>query len=540
MISNAIISDLIRNPVIPGFNPDPSIVRVGEDYYLATSTFEWFPGVQIHHSRDLANWRLLTRPLNDLRLLDLRGIPNSGGIWAPCLSWADGKFWLCYTVVRELNSPTKDCANYLTTAENILGPWSDPVHLNSSGFDPSLFHDDDGRKWLLNAIWNHRDPDNPFYGINLQEYFPQTGQLLQGEKIIFKGTHLGRTEGPHVYKRSGYYYLITAEGGTGYEHAVTMARAKDINGPYEIHPQNPILTSWKRADLPMQKAGHADLVETQSNECYMVHLVSRPALKSQRCMMGRETAIQKVEWKEDGWLYKTSGRNHPEREVQKPDIKEHLWPPIPLRDDFDCKTLAIHFQSLRVPLNEENYSLSERPGFLRLRGKESLSSKFEQTLVARRREAFNCEASTCLEFEPETFLQMAGLVCYYSTRLFYFLCMSIDEKSGPCLYIQGNDNGKPFFPMGENGLISLNGTTRVHLRAKFNHASLTFFYSIDGDHWTSVGEELDASILSDDYTEEWGFTGTLIGMACQDLRGTKKIADFDYFEYKEFDIENSR
>ena len=144
------------NPILPGFNPDPSICRVGDDYYIATSTFEWYPGVQIHHSRDLANWRLVRRPLDRASLLDLRGEPDSCGVWAPCLSHADGRFWLVYTDVKRFEGSFKNAHNYVVTAQAIEGPWSDPIYVNSSGFDPSLFHDDDGRKWFVNMIWDHR------------------------------------------------------------------------------------------------------------------------------------------------------------------------------------------------------------------------------------------------------------------------------------------------------------------------------------------------------------------------------------------------
>ena len=147
---------MIRNPILPGFNPDPSICRVGDDYYIATSTFEWYPGVQIHHSRDLVNWRLVTRPLDRAAQLDMRGNPDSGGVWAPCLSHADGRFWLVYTDVKRLDGNFKDAHNYIVTAPAIEGPWSDPTYVNSSGFDPSLFHDDDGRKWFVNMVWDHR------------------------------------------------------------------------------------------------------------------------------------------------------------------------------------------------------------------------------------------------------------------------------------------------------------------------------------------------------------------------------------------------
>lgn len=168
----------IKNPILPGFNPDPSIVRVDDDYYIATSTFEWFPGVQIHHSKDLVHWRLLTHPLTRISQLDLKGNISSCGVWAPCLSYSDGLFYLIYTNTRNYHSNFKDCHNYLTTARDIMGPWSEPVYLNSSGFDPSLFHDNNGRKWLVNMLWDHRKGKNPFAGIVLQEYDPKQEKLI--------------------------------------------------------------------------------------------------------------------------------------------------------------------------------------------------------------------------------------------------------------------------------------------------------------------------------------------------------------------------
>ena len=205
----------IHNPILRGFNPDPSIVRVGDDYYIATSTFEWFPGVQIHHSRDLVHWRLITRPLRRPSQLNMLGDPDSCGVWAPCLTYDDGLFHLIYTDVKRYGRPTvggasgaslRDFHNYLVTSPTIDGEWSDPVYLNSSGFDPSLFHDEDGRKYLVNMLWDYRPGQNRFAGIVLQEYSPNARRLVGERKMIFKGTSLGLTEAPHLYKRNGYYY----------------------------------------------------------------------------------------------------------------------------------------------------------------------------------------------------------------------------------------------------------------------------------------------------------------------------------------------
>jgi xylan 1,4-beta-xylosidase len=284
---------VISNPILRGFNPDPSIVRVGDDFYVATSTFEWFPGVLVHHSRDLVHWRLLARPLDRLSLVDMRGDPPSGGIWAPCLTFSDGLFHLIFTDVKSFRGAFKDTHNYLATAPSIQGPWSDPIYLNSSGFDGSLFHDADGRKWFVNMLWDHRKDRNRFGGILLQEYDPARRRLVGPIRNIFAGTSLGVTEAPHLYRRGEWYYLMTAEGGTSYSHAVTLARSRRIEGPYEVDPANPILTSAGRPELDLQKAGHASLVETQTGEWYMVHLCGRPLRPRKLCPLGRETAIQR-------------------------------------------------------------------------------------------------------------------------------------------------------------------------------------------------------------------------------------------------------
>ena len=242
----------IQNPILRGFNPDPNIIRVDDDYYVVTSTFEWFPGYQVHHSRDLVNWKLVSRPLDRVSQLDMAGVPDSCGVWAPCVSEKDGVFYLLYTNVRSFDGPFKDTPNYVVTSDSMLGPWSEPVYLNSSGFDSSLFHDEDGRSWLVNMLVDHRG-DRFFGGIVLQEFDCKALKLIGEICYLTPGTELGRTEGPHLYRKDGYYYLMLAEGGTGYEHAMTIMRSRDITGPYELHPHNPLISSAGDPDAYLQK-----------------------------------------------------------------------------------------------------------------------------------------------------------------------------------------------------------------------------------------------------------------------------------------------
>ena len=532
----------IRNPILPGFNPDPSIVRVGDDYYIATSTFEWFPGVQIHHSRDLVHWRLLTRPLRRSRQLNMLGDPDSCGIWAPCLTHADGLFYLVYTDVKRYGRTSqpgaagaslRDFHNSVVMSAEIEGDWSDPVFLNSSGFDPSLFHDDDGRKYLVNMLWDHRPGKNRFAGIVLQEYSTGERRLVGERHLIFVGTSIGFTEAPHLFKRNGYYYLIVAEGGTGWGHAVTMARARTLLGPYDLHPDVHILTARNRPDAALQRAGHADLVETQSGETYMVYLCGRPLRNRGRCTLGRETAIQPMVWSVDGWLRTVGGEGVPTLEAPGPALPVCVFPPRPTREDFDGRDLPLEFQWLRTPWPDEIFSVSARPGHLRLYGRETVGSQFHQALVARRQESHSFSASTSVDARPQHFQQAAGLICYYNSAKFHYFYVSRDEQIGTHLRVMSCLPDQVQSDAFTDPIAMVSGT-RVHLRVEVDCERLQFGYRLEGeDDWHWVAQIFDASILSDEATAPGlpNFTGAFVGMCCQDLAGTRMPADFDYFEY---------
>ena len=536
---------VIQNPILRGFNPDPSIVRVGEDYYIATSTFEWFPGVQIHHSRDLVHWRLLTRPLNRASQLNMLGDGDSCGVWAPCLTYADGLFWLIYTDVKRYGRTTvggasgaslRDFHNYLITSPCIDGDWSEPVYLNSSGFDPSLFHDDDGRKYLLNMLWDHRPGNRRFAGIVLQEYSVTECKLIGQRQLIFSGTPLGFTEAPHLHKRDGWYYLLTAEGGTGWGHAVTMARSRTLTGPYTLHPDTCILSSRQRPDVALQRAGHADLVETPKGETYLVYLCGRPLRNRGRCTLGRETAIQKMTWGADGWLRTLDGGGIPTLATPAPGLPPHEFPAGPVRENFASPQLPVDFQWLRTPWPAELFSLTARPGHLRLFGRETIGSLFRQSLVARRQQAHCYRASTVVECEPEHFQQSAGLVCYYNSAKFHYLYVSHDETTGKHLRVM---SCVPDSPQTDafTAPIAIPTGQPVHLRVEVDYERLRFAYRLAGagQGWRWLAELFDASILSDEATAPGlpNFTGAFVGMACQDTAGTAMPADFDFFEYQE-------
>ncbi|MHC5373268.1 glycoside hydrolase family 43 protein [Enterococcus sp. LJL120] len=533
---------MITNPILTGFKPDPSICRVGEDYYIATSTFEWFPGVMIYHSKDLKNWRLISNPVNRRSQLDMLGNPDSGGVWAPCLSYADGKFWLIYSDVKEVQGNNwKDAYNYLITCDTIDGDWSEPIYMNSSGFDPSLFHDDDGRKYFVNMVWDYRVSHHSFYGIVLQEYSHEEQRLIGEAKIIFKGTDLRLTEAPHLYKINGYYYLLTAEGGTKYEHASTIARSRSIDGPYEIHPQNPLISSWSHPRIKLQKAGHGSIVHTHTNEWYFVHLMGRPLrhpgtpLLENRgyCPLGRETSIQKMYWEND-WPYIVGG-NFPQDEVEEPNIPEHVWEEVPTRIEFEKEKLPLDFQTLRIPFDEELGSLVERPGFLRLFGRESFNSLFHKSLVARRWQDFKFEAETKIDFTPVNFMQLAGMTNYYNTKNWSSIHITHNEEKGRIIDLLDSDNGKLTMPLYGKEILIPDGVQSVYFKTIVDHISYQYAYSFDGSDWKVIDYKLDSIHLSDDYvveTQEGFFTGAFVGMFAIDTSGTRLAADFDYFDYR--------
>jgi len=530
-----------HNPILPGFNPDPSILRVGEDFFIATSTFEWFPGVQIHHSRDLVHWRMVGRPLSRPAQLDMRGDPDSCGVWAPDLSYADGRFWLTYTDVKRFGQSTMDGAsnvtlrdfhNYLVTCDRIDGDWSDPIYLNSSGFDPALVHDDDGRSWLVNMLWDHRPGKPRFAGIVVQELDRATGALAGEPRLIFEGTERGFTEGPHLYKRDGWYHLLVAEGGTGWHHAVVMARSRSLFGPYEVHPDGAVLTSAGSRDGPLARAGHGDLVELADGSPWIAYLCGRPLPGRERCVLGRETALQPMRWDKDGWLRSLTDNAAPDPQPPLPPLTPAPWNEAAWDGNFQQGPLPADLQWLRTPYPGELFSLTARPGFLRLYGRETIGSQFRQSLVARRQQHFRYTATTRLEFEPADFQQAAGLICYYNSTKFHYLLVTRD---GDVRQLQVMTASPDEANLRMKTVVSALPAGAIELRAEADFDEMRFAWRGEGTgDWQVLPDIFDLSLLSDEASLPGlpNFTGAFVGMACQDMRGTAAPADFAFFRYE--------
>lgn len=549
----------IHNPILRGFHPDPSIIRAGEDYYIATSTFEWWPGVRLHHSKDLIHWELIEYPLNRISQLDLRGVGPSQGIWAPCLTYDKGMFYLVYTIVRSFYCNMYDTENYLVTAENIHGPWSEPTALNNFGFDPSLFHDDNGKKYMVSMVTDHRVPKKYAGRLVLQEFDTAQKKMVGPVRDIYCADSIF-LEGPHIFKRHGFYYLFSADTGTGEGHGQTIQRSENVWGPYEMYrpfdekrqegEAYSILTSRHHEDILLQKAGHCDLVETQDGEWYAVHLCGRASEErnptnaerfagDRRYMLGRETAIQKMRWTDDDWLVMAEGKNTPKEIVEPPkfirntDISEKER--ILVRDDFDASCLHLDYQSLRIPMNEHYLSLTERRGWLRMYGRSGLASRFSQTLIARRMTEYDMSTGTCLDFEPEVFKQMAGLILMYDTDNYLYLHISYDEDIGKCITLLKAENKKYEYL---TDYIPLETGRDVILKLTVKKVYAQFFYGYrdscekNEKMLQKIGPCINASFLSDEACKEGWFTGTMAGICCQDLTGFGKYADFDWFEVR--------
>ncbi|MFE1357518.1 MULTISPECIES: glycoside hydrolase family 43 protein [Streptomyces] len=364
------------NPVIPGFHPDPSVCRVGEDYYLVCSSFEYFPGVPVFHSRDLVHWEqignVMERP-GQLRLPDTA--PSSGGVYAPTIRHHDGRFWLITTDVSH-------DGNVLFTATDPAGPWSDPVPLPGvKGIDPDLAWDEDGTCWVTSA------------GISQIAIDPGTGQTLGAPRRLWSGTPGAKApEAPHLYRVGGYWYLLIAEGGTERGHGISVARGPAPYGPFEPCPANPVL-SHRSTDQAIQNTGHGDLVQAPDGSWWIVFLGVRPGGGTPGWhVLGRETFLAPVTWSADGW---------PVIGEATPVMAAPPWPPRPVpgpaaRDDFDAARLAPHWISLRSR-PQEAVSTTERPGWLTLRARGASLDDPAVTFAGRRQQHRACRARTLLD-----------------------------------------------------------------------------------------------------------------------------------------------
>jgi xylan 1,4-beta-xylosidase len=500
-----------RNPILPGTHPDPSVCRVGDDYYLACSSFEFFPGLPLFHSRDLVHWRSIGHALTRDSQLDLHGCKSSLGIFAPTLRHIGGRFCLVTTNLNKFR-------NFLVWADQPEGPWSEPVWLDWPGIDPSLFEDVDGRVFISgNGGFLGDEP----VGIYQAEIDLGTGALLSPRRLVWTGTGGKAPEGPHLYRRGGWYYLLIAEGGTEYGHMVTVARSTQPDGPFEACPHNPIL-SHRSLDSPIQATGHADLVETADGSWWAVFLGIRPApvrFAGQHHHLGRETFLAPVTWTADGWP-----RIGPVSETMDAGtLPLQADEPLATRTVFDGAELPHAFNHLRNP-QPGSWSLSARPGWLTLQGQpDTLDDPAAPAFVGRRQQHFDCEVATLLDFEPAADGEEAGLTVFKSERFHYEI--AIGRRAGQRVVFLRRRIASLWRVELEQPLPP--GELRLGLRPDAQH--YRFFFQTPGQPEQDFGGG-ECALLSTETAG--GFTGVYLGLyATGNGRHSTAPACFRWLDY---------
>lgn len=509
----------IKNPILSGFYPDPSICTVGEDFYLVTSTFAYFPGVPIFHSKDLVNWEQIGNVLTRESQLNLEGAGHSQGIFAPTLRYHNGTYYLITTNISH-------GGNFIVTAERPEGPWSDPYWLEGAiGIDPSLFFDDNGKAYYIGTRPN---PEGVRYNGDWEVWIQEldlNNMCLVGESYkIWKGAlrDVIWPEGPHIYKKDGYYYLMIAEGGTGPEHSVTIARSTSIYGKYEGCPRNPIITHRHLGkSYPIKHVGHGDLVKTQDDKWFMVMLASRTC--DGYCNTGRETFLAKVIW-EEGWPVVNPGSGVLEIE-QEHELLEYAVESKESCYHFYEKELDNTWVFLRNP-SENLYSLTEREGCLRLYlKKQSLKDLDNPAYIAIRQKDYHYCVSTMLEFNPINESESAGIAIVQSNE--YHMRYEYTKKNGKkVLQIVECNNSKDIL-INEVQIDS----NRLYLKMVSKGQKLDCYYGNDGSVYKLLQKDFSTKNLSTEVAG--GFVGCTIGMyASSNGSVTSNYADFHWFEYK--------
>jgi alpha-N-arabinofuranosidase len=498
---------------------------VGKDYYLVNSTFAYFPGVPIFHSRDLVHWNQIGNVLDRQEQIDLTDANNTGGIYAPTIRYHKGTYYVITTNVSH-------GGNFIVTAKDPAGPWSNPVFLDSGGIDPSLFFDDDGKCYYTGT--KDRREDHKYFGDNeiyVQELDLTTLALVGDSYPIWHGAMQDAIwpEGPHLYKKYGRYYLMIAEGGTGHEHAVTIAVGTSLKEPFIGHRCNPILTHRHLGhDYPIVNVGHGDLVETQSGETYMVVLASRPYGGYYR-NLGRETFLVPVTW-EDGWPVVNKGIGLLENSVEVPNLPKFIVEPVQDREDFDGDSLPFHFIYLRNPI-PQNYSLKERKGYLRIKlAPDRMLERGNPSYVGVRQTGMSYLLETKMEFTPKSSEEEAGLILLQSNQYHYRFVCTLIEGIKTMIVVRCFEGKEEVVGRVacENPDKSQNS---LQVRITANGQVLMFSYSFDGKNYVPVKSGVDASMLSTDIAG--GFVGTTLGLYCSSNNNkSDNFADFDYLEYK--------
>lgn len=502
------------NPIIPGFYPDPSVCRVGQDYYLVTSSFEYFPGVPLFHSRDMVNWKQIGHCLTRDSQLPLQRTGSSAGIYAPTIRHHNGRFYMVTTNVR-------GGGNFYVWADDPAGPWSDPIWVDQKGIDPSLLFDDDGRVYFVST------ESAAFPGVSgaIQSQIGiATGKLIGPPVHLWGGTGGQCPEAPHVFKRNGWYYLMLAEGGTEFGHMVTLARSRAAGGPYESCPFNPIL-SHRSIGSPLQSTGHADLLEDHQGRWWMVFLACRHVGYPKAHHIGRETCLAPATWTDDGWCVINGGRPVA-LEMQTDGIASQQCRCGCVLDDFDSPSLALAWNFRRNP-DPTAWSLGRSPGSLSLRCvAATLGDIAAPAFIGRRQQHLTCTVRTLVDFSPAG-REEAGLNIVMNER--HRCDLAIVQRDGRRVVLLRRCVGSLIV---ETALTAIPAGPAV-LQVRAEPAWYHFSVQVDGQPSIDLGKA-ETRHLSTELAG--GFTGVYFGMyATGNGLDTANHAQFDWFEYESFE-----
>ena len=507
------------NPIIAGFYPDPSITRAGDDYYLVTSSFAYFPGVPIFRSRDLVSWTQIGHVLDRPSQLNLDSAGVSRGIFAPVIRFHRGTFYMITTLVDR-------GGNFYVTATNPAGPWSDPVWLPQiDGIDPSIFFDDDGKAYVVN---NGPPIGAPLYdghrAIWLQELDPAARSLVGPRQLIVNGgVDLSKKpiwiEAPHIFKVRGTYYLICAEGGTADQHSEVVFRSDSVRGPYVPYAGNPILSQRhldRARPAPVTTTGHADFVQTPAGEWWAVFLGVRPYDGDVHYNAGRETFLLPVTWR-DGWPIILTGTATVPYVHARPKLPPQPFSGIPTsgnfthRDDFDAPALAPEWVVLRTP-RDRWYDLSAAPGALTLRARPvDIGSREQPAFVARRQQHLRAEASTAMWYRPTAAGDKAGLAAFHNETHYYLLSVAL-AGGRPVVQLErrAGEGTQGALTVIASAPVPLSAAAPLYLRIVAREGRYDFFYGNRPNEWTLLKGDVDGTVLSTRVAG--GFVGTMLGM----------------------------
>ena len=514
-------SDTFLNPILPGFYPDPSICRVGDDYYLIHSSFSYFPGVPIFHSTDLVNWKQIGHILDRPEQLDVEGLGISRGIFAPTIQYDKGVFYMITTLID-------NGGNFVVTATDPAGPWSNPVWLRDvNGIDPSIYFDEDGKSYV---IYNSEAPENaPLYDghrtIRMIEFDKENLTTIGDNRILVNGgVNLEEKpvwiEGPHIFRREGYYYLTAAEGGTSVNHSQVILRTESLDKPFVPWTGNPILTQ-RHLDPdrpnPVSATGHADLVLTQNGEWWAVFLATRPYDLKDSYNIGRETFLAPVTWTEDGWPVINPGHEKVQYRYTKPNLPSsgrpmdfHKSGNFTLTDNFDKAELAPYWFFVRVP-KEQWYQLDTGKGTLSVKLRpETASGNSNPSYLARRQQHWKGHVSTSMDFAPEKSGEKAGLLAFQGEKNHLFFGKVHDGSSHAQLQVMKAGADGTMEVLERLALSDKKQEGTLSLKIDFDRNIYVFQYTFGDGEWTEFYRFTDGEYLSTRVAG--GFVGSTLGM----------------------------